>query len=53
MPRKCPKCESYSLDYKSNSGVWRCVKVECDYVEEEKKDEKNPHLISILASNKE
>ena len=33
-PKKCPKCGRYSLDWNHIYKVWKCVWVECVYIEE-------------------
>ena len=46
MARKCPKCESISLDYDPDIDLWKCVRARCDYREENTFD--NPLQKSIL-----
>ena len=50
MPRQCPKCKSYTLDYNSEYNVWKCLWVTCDYQEDRTEDQKRPFLISMLGS---
>jgi len=41
--RKCPKCNSYSVSYKSKEKEWRCLKANCSY--REKRTERGSGMV--------